>query len=64
MHVLNKRPKAMALQRYSADFSRLTVDLLHQHYSFLQDIAPTILHQDIVWWSEEMKAMWILELTI
>ena len=43
---------------------RLTVDLPDHHYSFPQDIAPTTLRPDIVWWSEEMKVMWILELTI
>ena len=55
---------AVFVRCYLPPTFQVTVDLPDHHYSFPQDIAPTTLRPDIVWWSEEMKVMWILELTI
>ena len=42
----------------------LTADLSDEPYAFPQHITPTNLRPDLVWWSEQQKVLWILELTI
>ena len=41
-----------------------TVDLPDNIYSFSHHITPTNLRPDVVWWSDEMKRVYFLELTI
>ena len=42
----------------------ITLELPLTTYSFPQHITPTDMRPDIVWWSEECKELWLLELTI
>ena len=42
----------------------MTVDLPDNIYSFPHHITPTNLRPDVVWWSDEMKMVYFLELTI
>ena len=50
------------LQRHMAAGFQITADLPGQHYTFLQDIAPTDLRPDIVMWST--SAIYLVELTV
>ena len=41
-----------------------TIDLPTTTYSFPQHITSTDIQPDIVWWSDDRKELWLLELTI
>ena len=41
----------------------MTADLPDSTYSFPQHITPTNLRPDVVWWSGQLKVVWLLELT-
>ena len=41
----------------------MTADLPDCTYSFPQHITPTKLRPDVVWWSDQLKVVWLLELT-
>ena len=42
----------------------ITMDHSSGTYSFPHYITPTGLQPDIVWWSDQRKDLWLLELTI
>ena len=46
-----------------AEFN-LTIDLPSEPYRFPLHIFPTDMRSDMVWWSDEMKKLWMFELTI
>ena len=41
-----------------------TIDLPSVTYTFPHHITPTDMRPDVVWWSDEQKKLWLLELTI
>ena len=42
----------------------ITIDAPSASYCFPSHITPTSLRPDIVWWSEDLRELWLLELTI
>ena len=46
-----------------AQFS-MTVDSPSEIYHFPHNITPTNLRPDVVWWSDQKKELWLLELTV
>ena len=42
----------------------MTADLPESTYAFPHHITPTNLCPDIVWWSDTLKTLWSLELTV
>lgn len=42
----------------------ISIDAPSEAYSFPHHITTTNLRPDIVWWNDQQKAQWLLELTI
>ena len=42
----------------------ISIDTPSEDYSFPHHITPTNLRPDIVWWNDQQRVLWLLELTI
>ena len=42
----------------------ISIDSPSEVYNFPQHISPTNLRPDIVWWSDQRRELWLLELTV